>query len=74
MTVQTLHKSKGLEYPFVFIAETSCKFQYDSKTVMCSSDGKAGYILYDPKIFRKYRTFQQIMLASSEEELSLIHI
>lgn len=68
VTVQTLHKSKGLEYPFVFIAETSCKFQYDSKTVMCSSDGKAGYILYDPKIFRKYRTFQQIMLASSEEE------
>ncbi len=68
VAVQTLHKSKGLEYPFVFIAETSCTFQYDSKNIMCSPDGRVGYILYDPKLFRKYKTFQQAMLAGVEEE------
>lgn len=68
VTVQTLHKSKGLEYPFVFIAEASCRFQFDSKTVMCSPDGRIGYNLYDHKLFRKYKTFQQIMLAGTEEQ------
>ena len=67
VSILTLHRSKGLEFPFVFIAETSTKFQYDSEIVMCSSDGRAGYILYDPKIYRKYRTFQQAILAGEEE-------
>ena len=68
VTVQTLHRSKGLEYPFVFIAETSVKFKFDSKPVMCSPDGKIGYVLYDPNIFRKYKTFQQTMLVAEEEK------
>lgn len=67
VSIQTLHSSKGLEYPFVFIAETSCKFKYDSKIVMCSSDGRLGYILYDPELYRKYKTFQQIMLSDEAE-------
>lgn len=67
VSILTLHRSKGLEFPFVFIAETSTKFKYDSDIVMCSSDGRAGYILYDPKIYRKYRTFQQAILAGEEE-------
>lgn len=67
VTVQTLHSSKGLEYPFVFIAETSCKFKFDSKIVMCSSDGRIGYILYDPELYRKYKTFQQVMLSDEAE-------
>ena len=29
VSVQTLHKSKGLEYPFVFICETSSKFKFN---------------------------------------------
>ena len=68
VSVQTLHRSKGLEYPFVFIAETSVKFKFDSKPVMCSPDGRIGYVLYDPAIYRKYKTFQQTMLASEEEK------
>ena len=67
VSVQTLHRSKGLEYPFVFIAETSVKFKFDSKPVMCSPDGRIGYVLYDPYIYRKYKTFQQTMLVSEEE-------
>ena len=67
VSVQTMHRSKGLEYPFVFIAETSVKFKFDSKPVMFSPDGRIGYVLYDPNIYRKYKTFQQTMLASEEE-------
>lgn len=80
VSVQTFHSSKGLEYPFVFIAETSCRFKYDSKAVMCSDDGRIGYILYDPKIYRRYRTFQQIMLSDEvrrdtrSEEMRLFYV
>ena len=67
VTVQTLHKSKGLEYPFVFIAETSVLFKFDSKSVMCSDDGRIGFTLYDKKLMRRYKTFQQKMLRSESE-------
>ena len=67
VNVLTLHRSKGLEFPFVFIAETSVNFKFDSKTVMCSDDGRIGYVLYEPNLFRKYRTFQQTMLSAEEE-------
>lgn len=80
VTVQTLHSSKGLEYPFVFIAQTDYEFKSDSDNVMCSDDGRIGYILYDPGIVRKYRTFQQIMLAEEKmqqnrsEEMRLMYV
>ena len=67
VSVLTMHRSKGLEFPFVFIAETSVKFKFDAKPVMCSSDGRIGYVLYDPLLYRKYRTFQQVMLADDDE-------
>ena len=68
VSVQTFHRSKGLEFPFVFIAETSTRFKFDSDIVMCSDDGRIGYILCDPKLYRKYRTFQQTMLSAEEEQ------
>lgn len=80
VSVMTLHSSKGLEFTFVFIAENSTKFKYDSESVMCSSDGRIGYILYDPKIVRHYKTFQQTMLANEEkndtrsEEMRLFYV
>lgn len=80
VSIQTHHGSKGLEYPFVFLAETSHEFMYDSKTVMCSDDGRIGYRLYDPKLLRKYKTFQQIMLSEEEknntksEEMRLMYV
>ncbi len=80
VTVQTLHASKGLEYPFVFIAETSTGFKFDDKAVACSDDGRIGYVLYDKEIFRKYRTFQQTLLteeqalATRSEEMRLLYV
>ena len=80
VTIQTFHGSKGLEYPFVFIAETSCNFKRDLKPVVCSDDGRIGYMLYDPKIYRKYKTFQITMLKremrrySRSEEMRLLYV
>lgn len=80
VVIQTLHGSKGLEYPFVFIAETSNKFRCDSQNAMFSPDGRIGYNLYDPKLIRRYKTFQQIMLHDEEkssvrsEEMRLLYV
>ena len=80
VTIQTFHGSKGLEYPFVFIAETSHQFRFDSDAVMCSADGRIGYTLYDPEIVRKYKTFQHTMLTEEEnrstrsEEMRLLYV
>lgn len=78
--VQTLHKSKGLEYPFVFIAELGYEFRYDSEKVMCSDDGRIGFILCEKELLRRYRTFQQVMLSSEgqrdtrSEEMRLLYV
>ncbi len=80
VTVQTMHKSKGLEYPFVFIAELGYAFRYDSERVMCSDDGRIGFILCDKSLLRRYRTFQQVMLSEEaqreirSEELRLLYV
>lgn len=80
VTVQTLHASKGLEYPFVFIAETSKAFRFDSYPAMFSDDGRAGFILSDKKLKKRYSTFQREMLCSEKraearsEEMRLLYV
>lgn len=67
VSVMTLHKSKGLEFTFVFIAETDWKKNSDKNVVVCSPDGRIGYTLYDNIYdevseeyrFMTYRTFQK---------------
>ena len=80
VSVMSLHGSKGLEFTFVFLAETSLTFRYDSDSVMCSADGRTGYILYNPETVRRYKTFQQSMLFHEEkkdtrsEEMRLFYV
>lgn len=80
VVVQTLHKSKGLEYPFVFIAELGYEFRSDSDRVMCSDNGRMGFILCEKEYLRRYRTFQQKLLCSEgkrdtlSEELRLMYV
>ncbi|MDE6779837.1 MAG: UvrD-helicase domain-containing protein [Ruminococcus sp.] len=62
VSIMTLHGSKGLEFTFVFMAENNVNFKYDHKSVMCSQDGRVGYMLYDRVNVRKCRTFQRKML------------
>lgn len=68
VTVQTLHKSKGLQYPFVFICETSSKFRFDSDSVMCSDDCRIGFILHNKNFVRRYKTFQHTLLKDEKSE------
>lgn len=92
VTIKTLHKSKGLEYPFVFICETQKDFQlkdYDKEkdsyikrntSVICSDDGRIGFILGDKELFRRYKTFQYTMLENEKklytisEEMRLLYV
>ncbi len=80
VSVQTLHSSKGLEYPFVFIAETSVQFRYDNDPAVFSADGRVGYILSDKDLSKRYNTFQRSMLCaekeaeSRSEELRLLYV
>ena len=80
VSVRTLHSSKGLEYPFVFIAETSKAFRFDSYPALFSDDGRAGFILSDKEIRKRYSTFQREMLCSEKrsearsEELRLLYV
>lgn len=72
VSVKTIHKSKGLEYPFIFLAETSSKIKNDTPPVICSDDSRIGYVLYDQKLVRRYRTsaYNQIIQDNSKEILS----
>lgn len=80
VSVKTIHKSKGLEYPFVFLAETSSNIKKDYPTVMCSDDSRIGYILYDQKLLRRYRTgaYNQIIRENNadilSEEMRLLYV
>lgn len=71
VTVQTIHKSKGLEYPFVFLAETSVKFRFDAPQVVCADDGRIGFVLYDPEIVHRHKTFSHKQI-SEENKLEII--
>lgn len=80
VTVQTVHKSKGLQYPFVFICETSSKFRFDNDSVVCSDDYRVGFTLHDKKFVRRYKTFQHTMLKNEKsrdtrsEEMRLLYV
>lgn len=72
VSVKTIHKSKGLEYPFIFIAETSTRFKFDSPSVMCAEDGRIGFVLYNQQLVRRYKTlpYKQIKEENKRDILS----
>lgn len=80
VSVKTIHKSKGLEFPFVFLAETSGKFQYDKGSIMCAEEGAVGYTIYSPENVRRHRTAQFRMIRSQKvrdtvsEEMRLLYV
>ncbi len=80
VSVKTIHKSKGLEFPFVFLEETSTQFVYDKKRVFCSDDCRIGFVLYDSKLLRRYTTMPYRMLSEENrreirsEEMRLFYV
>jgi len=66
VSIMTMHKSKGLEFTFVFIAETYWGSGNDKSAVLCSPDGRIGYKLYESipeeQKLITYRTFQKELI------------
>ncbi|MDE5564820.1 MAG: hypothetical protein K2I93_06665, partial [Oscillospiraceae bacterium] len=81
--VKTIHKSKGLEYPFVFVAHLDQRFNTGSdakSAIQASEDGLLGLYLYDRERYQKAQsiTFQYLLGSARKrqksEELRLLYV
>lgn len=81
--IMTLHKSKGLEFPFVFICEMESSLgmkKIEKLKIMFSDDGRIGFKICNKKLMQKYKTFQYKMLQNEEfankrsEEMRLLYV
>jgi ATP-dependent helicase/nuclease subunit A len=80
--IKTMHRSKGLEFPFVFLAELETKFssQESRKKLHFSDTGRMGLYLYDAKNYEKYSTLPYLVLLQEkqkkmlQEEMRLLYV
>lgn len=82
VSVKTIHKSKGLEYPFVFLCGTSSQFNSDdlNKRIQINSDFGVGFKIQDRKNLKLYNSFPQYTIkeinraAAKSEEMRLLYV
>ncbi len=80
VSIKTIHKSKGLEFPFVFIAETNGKFRFDFPPLLCGVNNRIGFIVNYPEYARRYRSilYSQLMTKNKSdiisEEVRLLYV
>lgn len=87
--IKTIHSSKGLEYPFVFLCDTSHRFNLSvGKVMFCSDMGAAfsinsivkGAITEDPGEIKVYGSFpgaaaaEEIKKSQRDEEVMLLYV
>lgn len=82
VSIKTMHGSKGLEFPFVFVCETNTPFsKLDAlKKMQCTDSGRAGFRLQNPETLEKYQSIfhrdilkeKQMQLRS--EEMRLLYV
>ena len=80
--IKTMHRSKGLEFPFVFLAEMETKFstQDSRKKLHVSDSGRMGLYLYDAENYEKYSTLPYLVLLQEkqkqllQEEMRLLYV
>lgn len=82
VSIKTIHKSKGLEYPFVFLCGTSKNFNlrdnYDRMQI--NLDYGIGFKIQDRKTLRLYNSYPQSVLSSINrrdtvsEEMRLLYV
>ncbi len=60
--LMTIHKSKGLEFPYVFVADCSTTFKKEDKIVDLSASGASGIgmAVRDDTVFSQYRTLSTV--------------
>ena len=71
VVIKTIHKSKGLEYPFVFLCRTATKFQIKnkelSKPMLINLYNGIGFKLQEHERFIKYTTMPYDAIKSVNE-------
>lgn len=74
VTVKTVHRSKGLEYPFVFICQTGKRFNKTDLNgqMLLNTEAGVGFSYYDYNTLTKRRTafWKQVRSANASELLS----
>jgi len=76
VVIKTIHKSKGLEFPFVFLCRSSTQFRQQkldlSKTMLINLYNGIGFRFKNNKNFTKYTTFpyDAIKISNEKEMLS----
>lgn len=80
VSIKTMHKSKGLEFPFVFIAETTGEFKFDYPLLLTGTDNRIGFKVYNSETIRRYQTipYTQLLQRSCmdvrSEEMRLFYV
>lgn len=82
VSIKTIHKSKGLEYPFVFLCGTSVKFNKkdDAKRIQMNQELGIGFKIQERKKLKLYSSFPREVIKevnsgeSKSEELRLLYV
>ena len=80
VAVKTIHKSKGLEYPFVFIAHLESAFNLSPEVILADKNGQLGLSYYDHENYQTATSITFHYLNRSmrsrkrSEELRLLYV
>ncbi|MBR3629796.1 MAG: PD-(D/E)XK nuclease family protein, partial [Oscillospiraceae bacterium] len=80
VSIKTIHKSKGLEYPFVFTAHMEYAFNLTSDVILADDSGLLGLSLYDHEQYQKDSSITKQLLSigmcsrKRSEELRLLYV
>lgn len=73
VSVKTMHRSKGLEYPFVFLGNLEVHFSTEDKrkAVLFSDNGMVGFRIKDPETYTSAKTLLLLVIEQENERCSL---
>lgn len=82
VAIKTIHKSKGLEFPFVFLAETNRKFNTSEKSDIFQFAPTIGFgfRMQDPEALTRFKTLPYALIAdhnarlARSEDLRLLYV
>lgn len=67
--IMSIHKSKGLQFPVVFVCNTAGQFRNDTDKIVADDDGNIGIDCIDNKLKTKTPTiFKKVIKAKNKEE------